>query len=160
MLEDHHGQRIAIPHSGAKDVESACVALNLTCGIRVVNGLGGASDYVVAEGRACCKRRTAVWVTRLLKCRQVELTTATANRSRLDNHVLPMWAEWPIRRIEHLDVQAWVTRLSRKLAPETVASCHGLLSAILATVVRSRKLGANPPMGCAYRLGAGRLMRG
>jgi integrase len=41
-------------------------------------------------------------------------------------------------------VQAWVTRLSRKLAPETVASCHGLLSAILATAVRSRKLGANP----------------
>jgi hypothetical protein len=29
-------------------------------------------------------------------------------------------------------------------APETVASCHGLLSAILATAVRSRKLGVNP----------------
>jgi integrase len=55
-----------------------------------------------------------------------------------------MWGEWPIGRIEHLDVQAWVTRLSRRLAPETVASCHGLLSAILATAVRSRKLGANP----------------
>jgi hypothetical protein len=54
------------------------------------------------------------------------------------------WGEWPIGRIEHLDVQAWVTRLSRELAPETVASCHGLLSAILATAVRSRKLGANP----------------
>jgi integrase len=76
--------------------------------------------------------------------REVELTTAAANRSRLDNHVLPMWGEWPIGRIEHLDVQAWVTRLSRRLAPETVASCHGLLSAILATAVRSRKLGANP----------------
>src|SRR5215218_9373854 len=76
--------------------------------------------------------------------RDVELTTAAANRSRLDNHVLPMWGEWPIGRIEHLDVQAWVTRLSRRLAPETVASCHGLLSAILATAVRSRKLGANP----------------
>jgi integrase len=76
--------------------------------------------------------------------REVELTTAAANRSRLDKHVLPMWGEWPIGRIEHLDVQAWVTRLSRRLAPETVASCHGLLSAILATAVRSRKLGANP----------------
>jgi hypothetical protein len=39
--------------------------------------------------------------------REVELTTAAANRSRLDNHVLPMWGEWPIGRIEHLDVQAW-----------------------------------------------------
>jgi len=39
------------------------------------------------------------------------------NRSRLDNHVLPMWGEWPIGRIEHLDVQSWVTRLSRRLAP-------------------------------------------
>ena len=76
--------------------------------------------------------------------REVELTTAAANRSRLDSHVLPMWGEWPIGRIEHLDVQAWVKRLSRNLAPETVASCHGLLSAILATAVRSRKLGANP----------------
>jgi len=34
--------------------------------------------------------------------REVELTTAAANRSRLDNHVLPMWGEWPIGRIEHL----------------------------------------------------------
>jgi hypothetical protein len=57
--------------------------------------------------------------------REVELTTAAANRSRLDNHVLPMWGEWPIGRIEYLDVQAWVTGLSRRLAPETVASCHG-----------------------------------
>jgi hypothetical protein len=54
--------------------------------------------------------------------REVELTTAAANRSRLDNHVLPMWGEWPIGRIKHLDVQAWVKHLSRRLAPETVAS--------------------------------------
>jgi hypothetical protein len=89
--------------------------------------------------------------------REVELTTA-ANRSRLDNHVLPMWGEWPIGRIEHLDVQAWVTRLPRKLAPDTVASCHGLLSAILSTAVRSRKLGANPVTACSCRLAAARLM--
>jgi hypothetical protein len=38
--------------------------------------------------------------------REVELTTAAASRSRLDNHVLPMWGDWPIGRIEHLDVQA------------------------------------------------------
>ena len=75
---------------------------------------------------------------------QVEGDKAAANRSRLDTHVLPMWGDWPIGRIEHLDVQAWVKRLSRSLAPETVASCHGLLSAILATAVRSRKLGTNP----------------
>ena len=36
--------------------------------------------------------------------REVELTTAAANRSRLDKHVLPMWGDWPIGRIEHLDV--------------------------------------------------------
>jgi hypothetical protein len=61
--------------------------------------------------------------------------------------------------IEHVDVQAWVTRLSHRLAPETVASCHGLLSAILATAVRSRKVGANPCDGVRRRLGGGRLMR-
>jgi hypothetical protein len=59
--------------------------------------------------------------------------------------------------IEHLDVQAWVTRLSHRLAPETVASWH-VLSAILATAVRSRKVGANPCDGVRRRLG-GRLMR-
>jgi hypothetical protein len=58
--------------------------------------------------------------------------------------VLPRWGDWPIGRIEHPDVQAWVTRLSRRLAPETVASCHGLPSSILATAVRSRKPGASP----------------
>jgi Phage integrase central domain len=92
--------------------------------------------------------------------REVELTTAAANRSRLDKHVLAMWGEWPIGRIEHLDVQAWVKRLSRRLAPETVASCHGLLSAILATAVPSRKLGANPCDGVRLPLGAGPPMPG
>jgi hypothetical protein len=86
-------------------------------------------------GRSCA---SVSWPSAGGRRGRVELTTAAANRSRLDNHVLPMWGEWPIGRIEHLDVQAWVTRLSRRLAPETVASCHGLLSAILATAVRSR----------------------
>jgi hypothetical protein len=39
--------------------------------------------------------------------REVELTTAAANRSRLDNHVLPMWGEWPIGRIEHLVLRSF-----------------------------------------------------
>ena len=76
--------------------------------------------------------------------REVELTTAAANRSRLDNHVLPMWGEWPIGALSTWTCRRGWTRLSHRLAPETVASCHGLLSAILATAVRSRKLGGNP----------------
>jgi integrase len=54
-----------------------------------------------------------------------------------------MWGDWPIGGIEYLDVQAWMARLSRRLAPETVASCHGLCRRSW-PAVRSRKLGANP----------------
>jgi hypothetical protein len=49
VVQGHHGGRIAIPHSGAKAVEFTLVAPNLTRGITVVNGLVGASDYVMAR---------------------------------------------------------------------------------------------------------------
>jgi hypothetical protein len=91
--------------------------------------------------------------------RDVELTTAAANRSRLDNHVLPMWGEWSIGRIEHLDVQAWVTRLSRRLRRRwrpAMGCCRRSWPQRCAAESSARL----PAMACGCRLGAGRPMPG
>ncbi|MEV5448022.1 site-specific integrase, partial [Streptomyces sp. NPDC052644] len=61
--------------------------------------------------------------------------------------LLPQWGTWPVARIDHLAVQEWVTRLGRELSPATVASCHSLLSSILASAVRSRLIAFNPCEG-------------
>ena len=91
--------------------------------------------------------------------RDVELTTAAANRSRLDSHMLPMWGEWPIGRIEHLDVQAWVKRLSRRLRRRwrpAMGCCRRSWPRRCAAESSAR----TPAVACAYRLAAGRLMPG
>lgn len=79
--------------------------------------------------------------------RQVELTTAEAAKSRLRCHVMPQWEDWPLNKISFLDVQAWVTRLSGKLAPQTVISCFGILSSIMKAAVRERLIAVSPCEG-------------
>ncbi len=79
--------------------------------------------------------------------RNVELTTAAAGVSRLRCHLMPQWGDWPLNKIGFLDVQAWITRLSGKLAPQTVASCHGLMSSVMKAAVRARLIPVNPCEG-------------
>lgn len=84
------------------------------------------------------------WEARWWAARVVEQTTRAANRNRLDKHVLPAWGDVELTEIRPLQVQQWVRTLEQSLAPATVASCHQLLSGMLAAAVRDGLLPSNP----------------
>lgn len=82
-----------------------------------------------------------------LSSRNHELATAARDASIMRTHVLPQWGDWAIGRIDHLSVQAWITKLGKRLSPATVIECHRLLSGVLRSAVRDRLLGINPCEG-------------
>lgn len=57
-------------------------------------------------------------------------TTAAAVAGDLRNHILPAFSDQEIGRIRHSDIQAWVRRLSKRLAPTTVDRSYRWLAAI------------------------------
>src|SRR5262249_2849802 len=79
--------------------------------------------------------------------RTVEARTGETTRAMLRTHVLPRWGSLPLSRIDHLSVQQWVSELSSRRAPATVAAATGVLSMILDTAVRARLLPVNPCLG-------------
>ncbi|MEU4801226.1 hypothetical protein [Actinosynnema sp. NPDC023587] len=93
----------------------------------------------------------AVVAERWLASRNDQPTTIARDASIMANHVLAKWAGWPVGRIEHLDVQDWVTELGGRLAPATVAECHRLMRAVLGAAVRHLLIGSNPSSGSCAR---------
>ncbi|WP_410819633.1 tyrosine-type recombinase/integrase [Micromonospora sp. 050-3] len=124
-----------------------------------------ATETTVSQGTyvdpAAGKIRFSTYAERWLASRSVETTTLAGWTSRLRARLLPHWGTWQVGRIDHLAVQEWVTRMSRELSPATVASCHSLLSSILASAVRGRLIAFNPCEGVrlpAQRKRAGGLV--
>ncbi|MBM0277505.1 site-specific integrase [Micromonospora tarensis] len=124
-----------------------------------------ATETTVSQGTyvdpAAGKIRFSAYAERWLASRSVETTTLAGWTSRLRARLLPQWGTWPVGRIDHLAVQEWITRMSRELSPATVASCHSLLSSILASAVRGRLIAFNPCEGVrlpAQRKRAGGLV--
>jgi integrase len=93
------------------------------------------------------KLRLGDYAERWLSGRHVETRTQERTLSILRIHVLPQWAGWPIAKIDHQAVQQWVTALSVRLAPASVAKCHGALSMILDSAIRARLIALNPCKG-------------
>ncbi|KAB1128544.1 site-specific integrase [Micromonospora sp. AMSO12t] len=87
------------------------------------------------------------YAERWRESRNDELTTRARDASILRTHVLPRWSDVPLHRIDHLAVQTWVTELSARRSPATVAECFRLLSAVLRSAVRDRLIGTNPCEG-------------
>jgi integrase len=87
------------------------------------------------------------YAARWLAARTTEKTTTARDASIMRANVLPRWADVPIGRIDHLAVQRWVTELSERLAPATVAVCLRMLSNVLRSACRDRIIGANPCEG-------------
>ncbi|MFD1524388.1 site-specific integrase [Pseudonocardia yunnanensis] len=56
----------------------------------------------------------------------------------------PHWGTWQLAKIDHLSVQTWITELSRRLSPATVAERRRLTSAVLRSAVRNRLIAFNP----------------
>ena len=73
-----------------------------------------------------------------------EATTHARDASIMRTHVLAKWGTWPLAKIDHLAVQAWITELSARLSPATVAECRRLTSAVMRSAVRNRLIAFNP----------------
>jgi len=71
-------------------------------------------------------------------------TTAAAVAGDLKNHILPAFGDKEIGRIRHSDIQAWVRRLSERLAPTTVDRSYRWLAAIFRLAVNDDLIRRSP----------------
>jgi integrase len=71
-------------------------------------------------------------------------TTAVAVAGDLRNNILPAFGDREIGRIRHSDVQAWVRRLSERLAPATVDRSYRWLAAIFRLAVNDDLIRRSP----------------
>lgn len=62
-------------------------------------------------------------------------------------HVEPVWGSRPVGRVQHSDVQGWVTALSKRRSATTVLRAYGVLAGILDVAVKDRRLTANVARG-------------
>jgi integrase len=73
-----------------------------------------------------------------------EATTHARDAAIMRTHVLRQWETWQLTKIDHMAVQTWITELSRRRSPATVAECRRLTSAVLRSAVRNRLIAFNP----------------
>lgn len=71
-------------------------------------------------------------------------STAHSEDSAWRVHVEPAWGSRKIGSIRHTEVTKWVAELSKTRSASTVKRAHGLLSAILDSAVRDRRIAYNP----------------
>lgn len=62
-------------------------------------------------------------------------------------HVLPQWGDWPLSKIDHLAVERWVSDISGRMAPASVAKCFAAFRGVMRTAVRSRVIAVDPSEG-------------
>ncbi|WP_328854581.1 MULTISPECIES: hypothetical protein [Microbispora] len=103
------------------------------------------------------KAKFGPYATKWMLSRNHEITTVARDDSIMRTHVLPRWRDVPLGRIDHSAVQTWVSDLSKRLAPATVAECHRLLSTVLKSAVRDRIVG--PTRARAYGCPSGGARR-
>lgn len=84
------------------------------------------------------------WYGRWEPIRQLSPGKRAALQSLAKTHVLSRWERVPIDAITHMEAQAWVAKLDKRLAPSTVRSCFGILKMALDAAVHDGKLRANP----------------
>jgi integrase len=80
----------------------------------------------------------AVYYERWTAARQISSTRRYTDDQRAAKHVLPHWGDWPICDIRPSDVDDWVAMLSRRMGPQSVRTCYGLLRGPLRRAVKDR----------------------
>lgn len=90
------------------------------------------------------KTKFGPYASKWLAARHVERTTSDRDAGIMRNHVLPRWGSVPLARIEHSEVQGWVSELASRLSPATVGECFRMTSSVLRSAVRDRLIGFNP----------------
>lgn len=87
----------------------------------------------------------AEWQEQWWPTRTVEPTTLAIDESRLRVHVLPRWADVPLRDITRQDIKAWYSELHHAgLSKLSARKCVALLGVSLSAAVDAEVLAANP----------------
>lgn len=72
-------------------------------------------------------------------------TTRERNFSVLRTHVLPRWADVPLSRVAHEDLQIWVNKLADSgLSPGSVRKIVGVVRGVLQLAMRNGRVAVNP----------------
>lgn len=76
--------------------------------------------------------------------RRIGAPAVDRTRYAMRAHVLPQWGDWPLSRIDHLAVERWVSDLSGRMAPASVAKCFAAFRGVMRAAVRSRLIAIDP----------------
>lgn len=92
------------------------------------------------------KRKWGAWADEeWLPSRVTAMSTAKADRLRLENHLRPKWGDVPLVAITRTDVKRWAVELRAEgMGPETVRRCVHLLSASLVAAMDAEVIEVNP----------------
>src|SRR6187455_498866 len=75
-------------------------------------------------------------------------STRTRYKGLLNVQILPKWGGCSLHDVDFIDVQGWVSDLTRSgLSGSTVRQAHRVFSLLMETAVRSRRISANPVAG-------------
>jgi integrase len=97
---------------------------------------------------ALAKIRFADWAEEYLDgAVHKRATTLYHDRSRLRNHILPVFGSMPLVAIRPLDVRRFVEGLNTRMAPSTVRTVYGTLRAVLTSAVNADLLAVSPCRG-------------
>ena len=96
-----------------------------------------------ALGRITLAERVAIWEPGHLAGE----ARWAAYRSHLRNHILPVFGDVPLSKINRHAVKMFVVQLRRTLADSSVASVMSLLNLLLREAVADQRIGHNPGHG-------------
>ena len=74
-------------------------------------------------------------------------TTAARDNSYLRTHVLPTFGTMALGAIDYTACQAWVNALAQRKAAATVVKAAQIMSKVMRTAVRARRIASNPMEG-------------
>jgi integrase len=79
--------------------------------------------------------------------RELSATRTATDAGRRDLYILPRWKKTPLDAITHMEAQAWVAELGKKMGPASVTACFHLLKLPLDAATMDGKIRVNPLSG-------------
>ncbi|MEU1443031.1 tyrosine-type recombinase/integrase [Streptomyces mirabilis] len=84
------------------------------------------------------------WHTKWRATRRIAANTDETADSVWLNHVQPHFGTWPLVSISHLDVEAWIAKLTTKVGKATIEKAYQMLDGMMTAAVRDRRVAQNP----------------
>ncbi|MER5694858.1 tyrosine-type recombinase/integrase [Streptomyces mirabilis] len=84
------------------------------------------------------------WHVKWRATRRIAANTDETADSVWLNHVQPHFGTWPLVSISHLDVEAWIAKLTTKVGKATIEKAYQMLDGMMTAAVRDRRVAQNP----------------